>query len=134
MDTLQKKDVGIGFCPIRSTLDRVADKWTVLIIKFLDSGPIRFSELQHKIGSISQKMLAQTLREIERDGLINRTVYPTVPSRVEYSLTALGRSLQEPVAELNSWSEEHYGEVTAARELYDKRVDTRKNNKTTGIT
>jgi len=109
-------------CPTRAALDRIADKWTVLILGLLEGGPRRFSGLQRGIDGISQKMLTQTLRGLERDGLIRRTVYPVVPPHVEYDLTALGRTLSEPIAAVRRWAEEHIGEVTLAQQIYDKRT------------
>ncbi len=109
-------------CPTRAVLDRIADKWTVLILGLLGGGPRRFSELRRGIDGISQKMLTQTLRALERDGLISRTVYPEVPPHVEYDLTALGRTLFNPIAAVRRWAEEHIGEITAAQQIYDKRT------------
>ena len=111
-----------GDCPTRQALDRIADKWTTLIIGLLEEGPKRFSELQRGIGGISQKMLTQTLRTLERDGLVNRTVYPEVPPRVEYELTDLGRTLCEPIAAVRRWAEEHIDEVMASQAAYDRRA------------
>lgn len=109
-------------CPTRAVLDRLADKWTVLILGLLGGGPRRFSSLQREIDGISQKMLTQTLRELERDGLISRTVYPEVPPHVEYDLTVLGRTLFEPITAVSRWAEEHINEVTLAQQIYDKRT------------
>jgi DNA-binding HxlR family transcriptional regulator len=106
-------------CPTRKVLDRIGDKWTTLIVMLLSEGPKRFSELQHTIGGISQKMLTQTLRSLERDGLVHRTVYPETPIRVEYSLTALGKTLCDPIGAILRWSAEHIGEVSAAQSEYD---------------
>src|SRR4029077_9940839 len=102
-------------CPSRLVLDRIADKWTALIIQILAKGTIRYSALQREIGGISQKMLTQTLRSLERDGLVQRSVYPVVPPRVEYSLTRLGRTLIEPLHALCRWSEKHLSELQANR-------------------
>ena len=106
-------------CPTRRILDRIADKWTALIIGLLEGQPKRFSQLQRGIGGISQKMLAQTLRSLERDGLVLRTIYPEVPPRVEYELTPLGRTLIEPIAAIRNWAESHIGTVAAAQTQYD---------------
>jgi len=114
-------------CPTRAALDRIADKWTVLILGLLEVGPRRFSYLQRGIDGISQKMLTQTLRGLERDGLISRTVYPEVPPHVEYDLTALGRTLSEPIAAVRRWAEEHIDEVTLAQQVYDKRTGRSQN-------
>lgn len=102
-------------CPSRLVLERIADKWTALIIQILSKGTMRYSALQQSIGGISQKMLTQTLRSLERDGLVQRKVYPVVPPRVEYSLTRLGRTLIEPLRALCRWSEKHLPELQANR-------------------
>jgi DNA-binding HxlR family transcriptional regulator len=102
-------------CPSRLVLDRIADKWTALIIQILARGTMRYAALQREIGDISQKMLTQTLRSLERDGLVQRTVHPVVPPKVEYSLTRLGRTLIEPLHTLCRWSEKHLAELQANR-------------------
>jgi DNA-binding HxlR family transcriptional regulator len=102
-------------CPSRLVLDRIADKWTALIIQVLGNGTLRYAELQRTIGGISQKMLTQTLRSLERDGLVQRKVHPVVPPKVEYSLTRLGRTLIEPLHGLCRWSEKHLAELEANR-------------------
>src|SRR5215469_11786067 len=102
-------------CPSRLVLDRIADKWTALTIQILAGGTMRYAALQREIGGISQKMLTQTLRSLERDGLVQRTVHPVVPPKVEYSLTRLGRTLIEPLQGLCRWSEKHLGELQANR-------------------
>jgi DNA-binding HxlR family transcriptional regulator len=96
-------------------LDRIADKWTALVIQILARGTRRYAELQRAIGGISQKMLTQTLRSLERDGLVQRKVHPVVPPKVEYSLTRLGRTLIEPLHALCRWSEKHLAELQANR-------------------
>lgn len=106
-------------CPSRQVLDRIGDKWTALVILLLEDGPRRFSELQRRIQGISQKMLTQTLRNLERDGLVHRTIYPEIPPRVEYALTPLGQTLCGPIAAIVSWAEQNINEVVAARERYD---------------
>lgn len=106
-------------CPSRQVLDLIADKWTAIIIYRLSKGTKRYSELQREIGGISQKMLTQTLRSLERDGIVSRKVYPVVPPMVEYSLTALGATLIEPLSTLCRWAESHLPEVEAARNRYD---------------
>jgi DNA-binding HxlR family transcriptional regulator len=108
-------------CPTRQVLSLIGDKWTALIIGLLDDGPKRFSELQREIHGISQKMLAQTLRRLERDGVISRTIYPEVPPHVEYELTPLGETLGAPLAAIRDWAEQHIGEISAARTVYDER-------------
>ncbi|WP_246136579.1 winged helix-turn-helix transcriptional regulator [Leekyejoonella antrihumi] len=107
-------------CPTRRILDRIGDRWTVLIVGALWDGSARFSELRRRIEGISQKMLTQTLRGLERDGLVRRTVYPEVPVRVEYTLTEAGRSLREPLRALEEWSITHLGDVSASQEAYDR--------------
>jgi len=104
-------------CPSRLVLDRIADKWTALVIQILAGGTMRYAELQRAIGGILQKMLTQTLRSLERDGLVQRTVHPVVPPKVEYSLTRLGRTLIEPLHALCRWSEKHLAELQANRAL-----------------
>ncbi|GAB2821512.1 winged helix-turn-helix transcriptional regulator [Lentzea nigeriaca] len=106
-------------CPCRDLLDMVASKWTALTIGALEDGPKRFGELKRRLEGISQKMLTQTLRTLERDGLVTRTVYPSVPLRVEYELTELGRSVTEPLAALRSWAQRNYESVAEARETFD---------------
>ncbi|WUV60609.1 helix-turn-helix transcriptional regulator [Amycolatopsis sp. NBC_01480] len=106
-------------CPTRRILDRVGDRWTVLIVGVLWEGDARFSELRRRIEGISQKMLTQTLRGLERDGLVRRTVYPQVPVRVEYALTDAGRTLREPLRALQEWAVEHLVDVSASQEAYD---------------
>ena len=102
-------------CPSRLVLDRIADKWTALVIQILAHGTMRYAQLQRAIGGISQKMLTQTLRSLERDGLVQRTVHPVIPPKVEYSLTRLGRTLIEPLHALCRWSEKHLAELQANR-------------------
>jgi DNA-binding HxlR family transcriptional regulator len=108
-------------CPTRRVLDRIGDRWTVLVVGVLAEGTARFTELRRRIEGISQKMLTQTLRELERDGLVERTVYPQVPVRVEYALTEAGRSLCEPLRVLEQWSVDHLTAITAAHSRYDER-------------
>lgn len=111
-----------GDCPARAVLDRIGDKWTMLVIGTLAGAPKRrFNELKRSIGGISQKMLTQTLRDLERDGLVKRTIYPEVPPRVEYELTHLGRTLCEPLEAITQWSHDHIGEVRAAQDAFDRR-------------
>ena len=120
METIVKiRDVYDKNCPTRHMLDRIADKYTVLVMVFLQDTPRRFSELQRMITGISQKVLTQTLRSLERDGLLTRTVYPEVPPRVEYALTPLGETLIEPLAALREWSEAHIEAVVVAQMEYD---------------
>lgn len=107
-----------GACPVRQVLDQVGDKWTTLIIMLLDESPARFNALRRAIPDISQRMLTQTLRNLQRDGLVARRVYPTVPPAVEYSLTPLGRSLLGPINVLAQWANENMAEVMKAREAF----------------
>jgi DNA-binding HxlR family transcriptional regulator len=102
-------------------LARVGDKWSVLLIMMLGDGPKRFNELKRMIGGISQRMLTLTLRGLERDGLITRTVFPTIPPRVDYELTDLGRGLAKPVQALGQWAFEHKQEIEGARTTFDQR-------------
>jgi DNA-binding HxlR family transcriptional regulator len=107
-------------CPTRRILDRIGDRWTMLIVGALSDGDARFSELSRRIEGISQKMLTQTLRGLERDGLVRRTVYPEVPVRVVYGLTEAGRTLCEPLRALQEWAIAHLGDVSASQEAYDR--------------
>ena len=104
---------------VSEVLSRVGDKWTVLVVSTLGDGPKRFNELRRALGSISQRMLTLTLRGLERDGLVTRTVFPTIPPRVDYELTGLGRSLLEPVSELGSWARKNRAAIGAARARFD---------------
>jgi DNA-binding HxlR family transcriptional regulator len=108
-------------CPARLILDHLADKWAVLIVVRLASGTLRFAELRRAIDGISQKMLTVTLRDLERDGLVVRKLYASVPPKVEYSLTPLGGSLVDKVNELCTWAEANSAEILRARERFDKR-------------
>lgn len=112
-------DVMSEICPSRRVLALIADKWTMLILPALQEGPRRNSELMRAVGGVSQKMLTQTLRELERNGLIERHDYGEVPPRVDYRLTALGRSLTGPIWALDCWAEQHFSEVEAARAVFD---------------
>ena len=105
---------------ISQVLARVGDKWTVLVVSNLGDGPKRFNELRKALGSISQRMLTLTLRGLERDGLVTRTVYPTIPPRVDYELTKLGRSLLEPVSGLSLWARKHRLAMEDARSRFDR--------------
>jgi DNA-binding HxlR family transcriptional regulator len=100
-------------------LNRIGDKWSVMVVGYLTRKTMRFNELRHAIGGISQRMLTLTLRNLERDGLVTRTVYPEIPPRVEYKLTELGRTLTEPLNALWDWAAIHQSEVVAARQSYD---------------
>lgn len=111
-------------CPTRHILDRIGDKWTVLIVGALGDDSVRFSELRRRIGGISQKMLTQTLRALEEDGLLTRTVFAQVPVRVEYQLTDAGQSLRDPLRALEEWSITHLAQVLNARSTYLSDNDT----------
>lgn len=122
MDTknsAERYDVMRADCPARQILDRIADKWTVLVILALATGPLRFGRLKAKVEGVSQKMLTQTLRGLERDGMVDRAAYPTVPVTVEYALTPLGHSLVDAVVGLRRWSHAHIDKIDQARRHYD---------------
>ncbi|GGS98284.1 transcriptional regulator [Nonomuraea spiralis] len=106
-------------CRLRDVLDRVGDKWSVLVMNLLGDGPKRYSELRRSIEGISQRMLTLTLRSLERDGLVERTVTPTSPPRVDYALTPVGQTLSVQVSGLIAWAEEHRPYVATARARYD---------------
>lgn len=106
-------------CEVRQILDRIADKWSLLVLALLAERPLRFSELRRLIDGVSQRMLAVTLRHLERDGLVSRTVFPVVPPRVDYALTPLGESLGSTVQALVVWTETHQEQIGAARNRYD---------------
>ena len=106
-------------CPTRVVLDRIGDKWTVLVIGALSDGPLRFTALRERVGGVAPKVLTQTLRAMERDGLLTRTVFAQVPPRVDYALTDLGVSLGGPIAVLTDWAEEHVGRIVAARDEFE---------------
>ncbi|MBD1935162.1 MULTISPECIES: winged helix-turn-helix transcriptional regulator [Cyanophyceae] len=116
-------DVFNANCPTQQVLDTIANKWSVIVVYSLSFGTKRHSELQRQISGVSQKMLTQTLRNLERDGLVVRKVYPVVPPKVEYSLTPLGETLIEPLATICKWAETHIDEMQAARERYDNTVE-----------
>lgn len=105
---------------VSQVLARVGDKWSVLIVMQLAEGEMRFSEIKRRVNGISQRMLTLTLRGLERDGLVTRTIYPTVPPRVDYALTELGHSLCRPVMALGQWALAHVAEIDAARERFDR--------------
>ena len=108
-----------ALCPIRDVLDRVGQKWTLLILIALEPGPLRFSALHRAVEDISKRMLTQTLRDLERDGLIARRVFPTKPPSVEYALTALGVSSLAPIAALARWADDNHDRIRAARAAFD---------------
>src|ERR1700728_4319739 len=108
---------------VSDVLARIGDKWSVLVVSRLGEGPLRFNELRRAIGGISQRMLTLTLRGLERDGLISRTVFPTIPPRVDYVLTALGRDLLQPVSALGTWAIRNQPKIARAREQLHGRCD-----------
>lgn len=112
-------DAFLAACPSRKLLDRVSDKWVTLSLSALGDGPLRYSEISRRIAGVSQKMLTQTLRTLERDGLVTRTVTPTVPVRVDYELTQLGASLLAQLLPLKQWAEQHMADVERAQGTFD---------------
>jgi DNA-binding HxlR family transcriptional regulator len=108
---------------VSSILSRIGDKWSVLVIMLLANGPRRFNEIKRMVGGISQRMLTLTLRGLERDGLVTRTVFPTIPPRVDYELTDLGRSLRGPVENLGTWAFENLPQIQTAREKFDTKSE-----------
>jgi DNA-binding HxlR family transcriptional regulator len=112
-------DVHADCRAIGEVLSRIGDKWTILVVGLLSHGPARFNEIRRTIGGISQRMLTLTVRGLERDGLVTRTVYPTIPPRVEYALTPLGRTLIDPLVTLNAWAMKHRPTVEKARAKFD---------------
>ncbi|GAA3496002.1 helix-turn-helix domain-containing protein [Streptomyces prasinosporus] len=116
-------DAFLRDCPTNQLLDRISDKWVSLVVSALAAGPMRYSDLGRKIAGVSPKMLTQTLRSLERDGLLTRTVTPSVPVRVDYELTPLGHSLSLLLTAVKDWAETHFDEVHRAREHYDAGTD-----------
>lgn len=108
---------------ISEVLARVGDKWTVLVVTYLGDGPMRFNELRRTIDGISQRMLTLTLRGLERDGFVTRTIFPTIPPRVDYELTPLGRDLLAPVTALSDWARKNQDRIRKAREKFDLRAE-----------
>jgi DNA-binding HxlR family transcriptional regulator len=106
---------------VSQVLARVGDKWSVLVVMLLRDGPRRFNDIKRTVGGISQQMLTRTLRGLERDGMVTRTMFPTIPPQVEYALTDLGHSLSKPVLALGLWAQEHLTEIDAARSQFDRR-------------
>jgi DNA-binding HxlR family transcriptional regulator len=117
----------------REVLNRVGDKWSVLVIALLGNGPQRFSELRRSIEGISQRMLTLTVRGLERDGLVTRTIFPTIPPRVDYALTPLGRTLLEPVRALSTWAEKHREEIQSARDKFDANARSASRRREPGV-
>ncbi|QTE00136.1 winged helix-turn-helix transcriptional regulator [Streptomyces cyanogenus] len=112
-------DAFLRSCPTNQLLGRLSDKWVSLVVAALTPGPLRYSDLSRKIAGVSPKMLTQTLRALERDGIVSRTVTPSVPVRVDYALTPLGASLAGLLTAVKDWAETHFDEVRTARERYD---------------
>jgi DNA-binding HxlR family transcriptional regulator len=112
-------DVFVAACPSRAALELISSKWALLIVPALGEGPMRNNELLRRIGGVSQKMLTQTLKELEYNGLVIRTDHQTVPPHVEYKLSPLGRSLSQTLVALDNWAEKHHGDLAAARERYE---------------
>lgn len=119
--TIVKPNIYDPACPTRTVLDRIGDKWTALVVLVLLDGPQRFSQLRGAIGGVSPKVLTETLRRLERDGILTRTAYPQIPPRVEYELTPLGRSLEQPIRAIAAWAEETVPRIVRARAAYDRR-------------
>ena len=118
------KDPSSPICRTISTLlARIGDKWTVLVVQTLGDGPRRFNELRREIPSVSQRMLTLTLRNLERDGLVSRVVTPSIPPRVDYALTELGRSLQKPICGLATWAMDHVEDIHSAQARFDAETD-----------
>jgi DNA-binding HxlR family transcriptional regulator len=122
LETKSPWDVFNSRCPTRQVLDRIADKWTVLVIRRLSHGTLRFAQLRRSIDGISQKVLTNTLRGLERDGIVTRRIYASVPPRVEYTLTDLGRSLCDMVEGICGWAEANIEQVQEARATYDQAI------------
>ena len=108
-------------CPIRNVVAQIGDKWSPLLLFALVDGADRFNSLKSRVEGISQRMLTQTLRDLEREGYVSRTVYPEVPVRVEYELTAMGRDLVKPLYQLVSWADRHHEDIKRSRKSYDER-------------
>jgi DNA-binding HxlR family transcriptional regulator len=107
---------------VQEVLSRVGDKWSVLVVMLLQDGPRRFNELKRMVGGVSQRMLTLTLKGLERDGLVTRTMFPTIPPRVDYELTPLGHSLSQPVKALGQWAQANLTEIERARRAFDQRA------------
>ncbi|QNG20846.1 helix-turn-helix transcriptional regulator [Rhodococcus triatomae] len=118
----QAYDAFMAACPSRMLLERIGDKWVGLVLSALTDGPLRYGELRRHIAGVSQKMLTQTLRNLESDGLVTRTVTAEVPVRVDYELTPLGRSLRDVLAQVKQWAEEHIPEILESRERHASRT------------
>ena len=115
-------DVMVATCPSRTSLAKIANTWTAMIVIALSDGPLRFGAVREAVDGISGKVLTETLRDLERDGVLVRTMYNEMPPRVEYELTPLGQTLREPLTALGRWAEQHIEDVLRAREDYDQRI------------
>jgi len=115
-------DVLAAACPTRQVINRIGDRWSLLVISALEAGTLRFREVQHAVGGVSQKMLTQTLRALERDGLVRRDIYASVPPKVEYSLTQLGLGLSERLAGIRVWAYDNMDNIEVARAEFDSRT------------
>lgn len=115
-------DVMVATCPSRTSLAKIANKWTAMIVIALSDGPLRFGALREAVDGISGKVLTETLRDLERDGIVSRTMYNEMPPRVEYELTTLGQTLRQPLTALGRWAEAHIAAVLRARDDYDQRT------------
>ena len=116
------QDVTPSRCRVREILDRVGDKWSLFVVFSLRDGPQRFTALKRSVDGISQRMLTVTLRGLERDGIVTRTMYPVMPPRVDYELTKMGQALMDAVGSLMAWADAHLDDVDAARQAYDERA------------
>lgn len=122
------KALSHGNCPaVREVLNRVGDKWSVQVVALLGDGPKRFNELKRAIEGISQRMLTLTVRNLERDGLVSRTIEPTIPPRVDYALTQLGETLLDPISALAAWAAHHREAIQRSRERYDRTIKKKRN-------
>lgn len=108
-------------CPVRSVLGRIGDKWSMLLLESLNERSYRFGELRRLVPDISQRMLAQTLKDLQRDGYVHREVFPTKPPSVEYSITPFGRDLFMPLSQLIAWAQVNFDQIKAARKIYDEQ-------------
>ncbi|KHN51176.1 winged helix-turn-helix transcriptional regulator [Pectobacterium fontis] len=120
----KRYDVYAQHCPTRMILDRVADKWTLLILNILVERPMRFNQLKRDVEGISQKVLSQTLKNLVRDGFVERTVFPTVPVTVEYASTQMGKTLAKPIAELTYWAEQNMDNVLLSQKKFDAAANS----------
>ncbi|MEQ9940519.1 helix-turn-helix domain-containing protein [Pectobacterium aroidearum] len=120
----KRYDVYAKHCPTRMILDRVADKWTLLILNILVERPMRFNQLKRDVEGISQKVLSQTLKNLVRDGFVERTVFPTIPVTVEYASTVMGKTLAKPIAELTYWAEQNMDNVLLSQQKFDASANS----------